>query len=224
MAAAGRDTAVASDASSGDPMTDRPEAHEPIAELQNPVRIGGAVALAVRRQRIAAGLAIRDLGRASGVSSAMISRIENAQVSPSLATLEALARALSVPVISFFEHTIQTADIHFVKAGEGLHAKRFAPDHVHDYRVLAAFADKSLKFSAASVTLNSTDNGTHPVYFGRGYVFLTVTEGACVYSCGGSDFAMAPGDCLSFDAQLRHGVQSVEGESVTFVTVSATPL
>lgn len=205
-------------------MSDIAEKAEQIVDFQNPLGIGGAVALALRRQRIAAGLAIRDLGRTSGVSSAMISRIENAQVSPSLSTLEALAKALSVPVISFFQHTIQTADIHFVKAGEGLSAKRFAPDHVHDYRVLAKFADNELKFSAASVTLHRKDNGTHPVYFGRGYVFLTITEGACTYSCGGNSFEMTQEDCLSFDAQLRHGVQSVKSESATFVTVYANPV
>jgi transcriptional regulator with XRE-family HTH domain len=205
-------------------MNDGADTGEQIVEFQNPLGIGGAVALALRRQRISAGLAIRDLGRAAGVSSAMISRIENAQVSPSLSTLEALAKALSVPVISFFQHTIQTADIHFVKAGEGLLAKRFAPDHVHDYRVLAKFADNTLKFSAASVTLHREENGTHPVYFGRGYVFLTITEGTCTYSCGGTDFEMEPGDCLSFDAQLRHGVRSIVSESVTFVTVSANPV
>ena len=196
---------------------------EQIVAFQNPMGIGGAVALALRRHRVAAGLAIRDLGRASGVSSAMISRIENAQVSPSLSTLEALARALSVPVISFFQHTVQTADIHFVKAGEGLEAKRFAPDHVHDYRLLAKFADNALAFSAARVTLRREDNGTHPVYFSTGYVFLTVVDGTCAYSCGGTEFEMAPGDSLSFDAQLRHGVASVGSESVTFVTVSAKP-
>ncbi|MFZ1727170.1 MAG: helix-turn-helix transcriptional regulator [Albidovulum sp.] len=204
-------------------MNDTPDDGDRIVEFQNPLGIGGAVALALRHHRVAAGLAIRELGRASGVSSAMISRIESAQVSPSLSTLDALARALAVPVISFFQHTIQTADINFVKAGEGLVAKRFAPDHVHDYRVLAKFADNLLKFSAAQVTLSRVDDGSHPVYFARGYVFLTVIGGVCTYSCGGVDFVMEPGDCLSFDAQLRHGVRSVKTKSVTFVTVAANP-
>lgn len=194
-----------------------------IANFHTPLGISGAVGLALRRHRVAAGLAIRELGRSSGVSSAMISRIENAQVSPSLSTLEALAHALSVPVISFFQHTLQTADIHFVRAGEGLVAKRYAPDHVHDYKVLADFADNALKFSAARVMLRKEDDGTHPIYFARGYVFLTLIDGACTYSCGDTDFDMEPGDCLSFDAHLRHGVKSVSTESVTFVTVAANP-
>ena len=204
-------------------MGDKVEDKGRIVEFQNPIGIGGAVGMALRHHRIAAGLAIRELGRTSGVSAAMISRIENALVSPSLSTLEALAGALSVPVISFFQHTIQTADINFVKTGEGLVAKRFAPDHVHDYRVLASFADNSLKFSAARVTLHRADNGTHPMYFARGYVFLTVIDGTCTYICGGTDFEMEPGDCLSFDAQLRHGVKSIKTESVSFVIVATNP-
>jgi transcriptional regulator with XRE-family HTH domain len=204
-------------------MNDNAKENTTPVEFQNRLGIGGAVALALRHHRVAAGLAIRELGQAAGVSSAMISRIENAQVSPSLSTLEALAGALSVPVISFFQHTIQTADINFVKAGEGLVAKRYAPDHVHDYRVLANFADHALRFSAARVTLHRADDGTHPPYFARGYVLLTVIDGACTYSCGASEFDIEPDDCLSFDAQLRHGVKSVKTESVTFVTVAAYP-
>lgn len=195
----------------------------PVVKFQSPMGIGGAVGMALRHHRVAAGIAIRDLGRASGVSSAMISRIENAQVSPSLSTLESLAAALSIPVISFFQHTIQTADIQFVRAGQGIEAKRFAPDHNHDYRMLAKFADNSLRFSAAHVTLRRADNGTHPFYFARGYVLITLTAGKCVYSCGGADFELAPGDCLSFDAQLRHGVREVTSETVSFVTVAANP-
>ena len=205
-------------------MSDQAEQEDTRPGYQSRLSIGGAVALAVRRHRVNAGLAIRELARASGVSSAMISRIENDQVSPSLSTLEALAEALSVPVISFFQNTIQTADISFVKAGEGLTAKRIAPGHEHDYRVLANFADNALKFSAARVTLNRADNGTHPSYFAHGYVFITVVSGACTYYCGTSEFEMEADDCLSFDAQLRHGVRIVKSKSVTFVSVAAYPV
>lgn len=202
-------------------MNDKAEGIESATEFPKPLNIGSAVARALRNQRLAAGLAIRELGRASGVSSAMISRVENAQVSPSLSTLEALANALSVPVISFFQHTVQTADIHFVKAGEGLLAKRFAADHVHDYRVLANLSNSELKFSAAHVTLQQSEDGTYPTYLARGYVLITVLDGACTYFCGDAIFDMEPGDCLSFDAQLRHGAKSVKTSSVSYVTVLA---
>jgi len=195
----------------------------PVVQFENPLGINGAVGMALHRHRVAAGLAIRELGRASGVSSAMISRIENGQVSPSLSTLESLARALAIPVVSFFQHTIQTADITFARAGEGLTSKRFAPGHVHDYTMLGDFSNNELKFSAVRVTLRAEDDGSHPVYFSRGYVFLTILDGGCIYSCGDTDFEMHPGDSLTFDAQLRHGAKSVIGGSVSFLTIRATP-
>lgn len=189
--------------------------------LQPATDISTAVGLAVRRHRIISDLTLRELGQKSKVSPAMISRIENGQVSPSLSTLDALAAALDVPVISLFQHTVTTADITFARNGEGLQAKRIAPGHVHDYRILGSFSNAALRFSAARVTLERKDDGTHPVYHGSGFIFLTIRDGACIYSCGNNEYEMHVGDSLTFDAQLRHGVKSTLTDTVTFDTVSA---
>lgn len=183
--------------------------------------IGSAVGSALRDHRAVAGLSIRDLGKAAGVSPAMISRIENGQVSPSLSTLEGLAEALDLPVVSLFQNTIRTADVNFVKAGEGISAKRHAPGHVHNYRLLASSMSQGLKFTAAEVTLEREDNGTHPIYYSRGFVYLTPINGQCTYDCGGTSFELEPGDHLTFDAQIRHGAISVKSERFTFVTIAA---
>ena len=197
-----------------------------MSDPQNPALAGAissAVGRAVRHHRILADMTLRELGQRSRVSSAMISRIENGQVSPSLATLESLAAALSVPVVSLFQNTIQTADISFVKEGRGLPSKRIAPGHVHDFRILGNFSNNQLRLHAASVTLDRKDDGTHPFYVSNGYIFMTITEGSCIYNCGGQEFDMGPGDSLTFDAQLRHGVTRVLTDLVTFTTVSARP-
>lgn len=190
-------------------------------EFSANMSIGSAVGSALRDHRVAAGLSIRDLGVAAGISSAMISRIENGQVSPSLATLDVLAAALDVPVVSLFQNTIRTADVNFVKAGQGISAKRHAPGHVHDYRLLASFLNQGMKFTAAEVTLNRKENGTHPVYHSRGFVYMTPIEGQCTYDCGGTTFELEPGDSLTFDAQIRHGAISVKTACFTFVTIAA---
>ncbi len=191
--------------------------------LQPQADISSAVGRAVRRHRVTSDMTLRELGQKSKVSPAMISRIENGQVSPSLATLDALAAALNVPVISLFQHTVTTADITFAKAGEGLHARRIAPGHEHDYRILGSFSNNALRFAAARVTLERKDDGTHPVYHGSGFVFMTIRDGGCIYSCGNNEYEMHVGDSLTFDAQLRHGVKSTLTETVTFDTISARP-
>jgi transcriptional regulator with XRE-family HTH domain len=186
-------------------------------------RVEAAVGSAVRHHRVLAELTLRQLGQRAGLSPAMISRIENGQVSPSLATLAALAGALNVPIIALFQNTMRTADITYVRAGAGLAAKRIAPGHIHDYRILGLFANNALRFMSAEVTLERKDDGTHPVYSGPGYVFITVTDGTCIYSCGGQEFELRTGDSITFDAQLSHGVLRTTTERVTFLTVSARP-
>lgn len=193
----------------------------PPVEFSANMSIGSAVGSALRDLRVAAGLSIRDPGVAAGVSSAMISRIENGQVSPSLATLDVLAAALDVPVVSLFHNTIRTADVNFVKAGLVISAKRHAPGHVHDYRLIASFLNQGIKITAAEVTLNRTENGTHPVYHSCGFVYMTPIEGQCGHDCSSTTFELEPGDSLTFDAQIRHGAIAVKTASFTFVTIAA---
>src|SRR4051794_20180677 len=56
----------------------------------------------VRRLRKSLDLTVAELGTAAGISAGMLSKIENASISPSLATLDALAKALNVPVSRLF--------------------------------------------------------------------------------------------------------------------------
>ncbi len=185
------------------------------------VDLSVTVGLAVKRQREIAHISLRKLAELSGISSAMVSRIENGQVSPSLSTLEALASALSLSVITFFADSVQTADVTHVKAGQGLPATRIFTDHQHEFRILGRHRKNPLEFEAASITIKRRKDDNHPKYINRGYVFLTVTRGECIYQCGDKDFPMALGDSLSFDAELLHGVKEVITKSVTFTSIAA---
>ena len=80
-----------------------------------------AIGSAVRDLRENLNLTARQLSVQSNVSAAMISRIENGQASPSIATLSVLSKALNVPVVSLFRETSSShVDSTHVKEGEGL--------------------------------------------------------------------------------------------------------
>ncbi len=180
-----------------------------------------AVGQAVHRRRKLLQMTLRQLARESDLSAALISRIENGLISPSLSTLQSLADAMDTSVIMFFEKTVRTANINFVKAGEGISAKRLAPDHLHDYQIFCQHKGDELSLEVADVTLTRAANGTHPSYVMRGYVVIRVLKGVCIYSCGEQQFKMNEGDVLSFDAELRHGVLEVISEKVEFMSVLA---
>src|SRR6185503_12823134 len=59
----------------------------------------------VRRLRKALDLTVAELGAAASISAGMLSKIENGAISPSLGTLEAVARALNVPISALFAET-----------------------------------------------------------------------------------------------------------------------
>ncbi|MDG2407027.1 MAG: helix-turn-helix transcriptional regulator [Paracoccaceae bacterium] len=198
-------------------MDQHTSADTPINKVDLPVTVG----LAVKRQREIAHISLRQLAELSGISSAMVSRIENGQVSPSLTTLEALASALSLSVITFFADSVRTTDVIHVKVGQGLPATRGFADHQHEFQILGRHRKDPLAFEAASITIERHKDDTHPKYINRGYVFMTITKGKCIYQCGDKDFPMALGDSLSFDAELLHGVKEVVTKSVTFTIVAA---
>ena len=73
-------------------------AHMPASENALEIAIGRQV----RRYRKQLGLTITEMCDRTGLSAGMMSKIENGNTSPSLATLRSLSTALNVPVTSLF--------------------------------------------------------------------------------------------------------------------------
>lgn len=180
-----------------------------------------AIGSALRTLRESLGLTARQLAASAGVSAAMISRIENGLVSPSISTLNALSGALDVPLVSLFRETAsKQADFTHVKKGEGLKSTRIVDNHSHEFVNLAFHIRRDLQFEARLVTL-VRQNARPPVYIGHGVVFVHVLEGEAVYEYGQRGFTLKPGDSLSLDAELSHGFKKVLTPLFTFLTVQA---
>lgn len=183
--------------------------------------IDGAIGAALKDFRLRNGFSARRLAELSGVSGAMISRIESGQVSPSIATLSALAAALKVPLVSLFRETSSDfTDYTFVEKGTGLKSTRMLDDHMHEYENLAVHLRRDLQFGARIVTLKRQD-ADPPVYVGNGVVFVHALEGEAVYGYGKQQFTLRAGDSMCVDAEMRHGILSVQTPEFRFLTVQA---
>ena len=187
-----------------------------------PVGIDEAVGKALRALREQAGLTAKDLSTGADISAAMISRIENGQVSPSLSTLESLAATLDVPIVSLLRETATaTADMTHVKAGKGLVSKRFAGGHSHDFVSLGFHRRPGLEFEAHLISVDRKDDDTPPLYNGHGCVFVYVLEGEASYVYGNEEIILSEGDSLSLDAELRYGLKKVRSPTLRFLSVQA---
>lgn len=181
------------------------------------------VGRAVHRLRQERTMTTGDLAARAGISTAMISRIENGLVSPSLSTLQALSDAMSVSVMALFSNSGNSADVHHVRAGGGLPSRRLTPGHVHDYILLGKHTGPGGRFESAHIRISRTQSDTLPTYQHEGHAFIYVISGEAIYGCGAETFAMQTGDTLSFDAKLRHGFREIVSDAIEFITVSARP-
>ncbi|WP_171173322.1 helix-turn-helix transcriptional regulator [Ruegeria sp. HKCCD8929] len=184
-------------------------------------KIDRAIGASLKELRQSRGQSARWLADQSGISAAMVSRIENGLVSPSIGTLAALAEALEVPIVSLFrEARTDHTDYTLVRHGEGLKSTRIADGHSHEYVNLAMHARKDLRFQARQVTL-LRDGGQPPTYVGHGVVFVQVLEGEAIYRYGQNRFTLRAGDSISVDAELNHGFVEVLTPEFVFLTVQA---
>ena len=184
-------------------------------------KIDRAIGASLKELRQQRGQSARGLAELSGISAAMISRIENGLVSPSIGTLEALAAALEVPIVSLFrEASTDHTDYTLVRHGEGLKSTRISDGHTHDYVNLATHTRKDLQFLARRVTL-TRDGGRPPTYVGHGVVFVQVLEGEAVYRYGQTRLTLRAGDSISIDAELNHGFVEVLTNEFVFLSVQA---
>jgi len=179
------------------------------------------IGLALRDLRENQQLSARQLADLADISAAMISRIENGQVSPSIATMTSLSQALGVPLASLFRDLVsERADYTHVKQGEGVVSTRQVGEHMHHYVNLASHRRRDLHFDAQIVTLVSEQNQA-PHYVGHGVVFLHVLRGVASYLYGKQEMLLSEGDSLSLDAELSHGVVNVKSAEFVFLSVQA---
>lgn len=189
--------------------------------IQHNGEVDLAIGQALRDQRRGRGLSARQLAKLAKVSAAMISRIENGQVSPSISMLSAIAGALDVPLVSLFrETTSQHTDYTHVKGGEGLKSTRIVDAHAHNFTNLAFHTRRDLQFEARMVTLVRQE-ASPPIYVGHGVIYLHIIEGEAIYKYGQTEIKLREGDSLSLDAELSHGIKSLVSETFTFLTVQA---
>ena len=186
---------------------------------QNAKPLDVAVGLAVKMHRSMLGLTLAELSQRTGVSSAMISKIERGQVSASLATLEALATGTGVPLVNFFAETVGRTEITFVPYGEGISVQRLGDGFGHTYKMIGRAKASNVGLESFLVTLERP-LPKRPLYQHPGAEFIQVVDGKMTYRCGEAKLEMTKGDSLSYDSGTPHGVVELLTDKVSFISVA----
>ncbi len=177
-----------------------------------------AIGRAVKQSREKLGLTIAELAKAADMSAGMLSKIENGATSPSLASLQALSRALQVPVTSLFKSYEEIHDASFVKAGQGLTIERRGTRAGHQYQLLGHSPHGPVMVEPYLITLTH-ESDVFPTFQHAGLEFLYMLEGNVVYRHGDKTYDMHPGDALFFDADAPHGPEELRKLPIRYLTV-----
>ncbi|MGV8937536.1 MAG: helix-turn-helix domain-containing protein [Allorhizobium sp.] len=183
-----------------------------------------AIGHEVRAFRKKLGITGADLASATGISLGMLSKIENGNTSPSLTTLQSLARALGVPVTAFFRRFEETRNAVFVKAGQGVEIERRGTRAGHQYNLLGHIGNSAsgVQVEPYLITLTA-DSDVFPAFQHDGMEFLYMLEGEVKYRHGDSLYTMQPGDSLFFDADARHGPEILVNLPIRFLSIICYP-
>ncbi len=153
----------------------------------------------LRVLRMEHGHSLRRLADLSGLNVNTLSLIENGRTSPSVSTLQQVARALQVPLSAFFEMEEATQTVVFQQTG---------------HRPRAAFAHGMAEDLGAGMTLHGgqpllvtlrpgTDSGSAPIVH-TGHEFVYRLEGQLTYTVDDRRYVLEAGDSLIFEAHLPH--------------------
>ena len=177
-----------------------------------------AIGRQVRRYRKQLGLTITDICSRTGLSAGMMSKIENGNTSPSLATLRSLSTALNVPVTALFREFEEQRDATFVKAGQGLAIERHGTRAGHQYQLLGHSVHSDVSVEPYLITLEK-DSEVFPIFQHAGVEFIFILEGSMVYRHLNATYTLMPGDSLFFDSDAPHGPEELVDLPVRFLSV-----
>ena len=176
-----------------------------------------AIGSQVRRYRNQMEITVTELANRAELSPGMLSKIENGNISPSLATLRGLSAALGVPVTALFRQFEEQRDATFVPAGQGLLIERRGTRAGHQYQLLGHLINSEVSVEPYLITL-SEESEVFPIFQHAGVEFIYMLEGVIVYRHANATYRLAAGDSLFFDADAPHGPEELLELPIRFLS------
>jgi transcriptional regulator with XRE-family HTH domain len=180
------------------------------------------IADGMRNIRKSKGLTLKQLGKKIGISPGMLSRLENNQSSPPIATLAKIAQGLEVPISIFFEESGETADQKYIVTRKDKRRQvvrrrsdigfiYYALNTAKDLHLIEAFIMEHLPIKKKLKVLFD-----HP-----GEELVLVLRGSIELVYGHETIRLAAGDAIHFDPSIPHRAQNVGKETAECLVIIA---
>lgn len=177
------------------------------------------IARRVKQLRADRGMTLKQVSSRTGLSTGLLSKIENCIVSPPIGTLSKLATALDVPIGEFFDtEELDSGKVFFPKSDrKTVHGRRSSLNY--EYQLLV-HGGRRREMQPMMVLIDGKNYQfglqEHP-----GEQFVFVVEGSMEYIVGDRTYALQAEDCLYHDGHLPHGPQLSRDQKVRYIVVHA---
>ncbi|MFK8253154.1 helix-turn-helix domain-containing protein [Ancylobacter terrae] len=181
-----------------------------------------AIGAQIRQQRRRLDITGAELASTAGISPGMMSKIENGQISASLATLNAVSAALNLPISALFAGYEERRDCSFVKAGQGVSIERRGTKAGHHYQLLGHSLGSDIVVEPFLITLTEEAN-PYTAFRHSGIELIYMLTGKVVYRHADQTYLLEPGDTLFFDAGAPHGPEELLVVPMTYLSIIIYP-
>jgi transcriptional regulator with XRE-family HTH domain len=181
-----------------------------------------AIGEKLRALRLKKKIGLVELGRHTGLSAAMLSKVERGKLYPTLPTLLRIALVFSVGLEYFFSDHQKERVLSIVRRAD---RKRF-PERPDGRDI--SFYFESLDFAAVERKLNAYYAEFQPVPPGKarphhhpGVEFLSVLRGKLEIRIGTEDHVLDSGDSIYFDSSVPHSYRRTTQKPCSAIVVTA---
>jgi transcriptional regulator with XRE-family HTH domain len=178
----------------------------------------------IRALREAMDLSLRDLAERSGVSAPMLSQVERGETSPTLQIADKIASGLELR-LSQLLRLDEDGAVSVVRRSE----RRQGPERAagHRYEILTPplpgqRAEVSFHTLAAGALTGGP--GDPPMHEPGSRETALVESGSVTLHCDGQAYALGPGDCVTFDADLSHHFENPGPEEAVLLAIVSAGL
>ena len=175
----------------------------------------------IRELRKKAGLVLQDLSDRTGLSKPLLSQIEKEVVSPPIATLLKISRALNVEIGFFFQDNFPEERVILVRRDESkvIDSRYFGREESGYYYEALAYK-KSKKYMEPFLVEFKRKRVEKLSYFSHeGEEFIYLLEGVLEFRTENQQYVLYPGDSLYFESSIPHAYRALERKNARALTV-----
>ena len=181
-----------------------------------------AIGEKLRALRLKKKIGLVELGRHTGLSAAMLSKVERGKLYPTLPTLLRIALVFSVGLEYFFSDDQKRRVLAIVRRAE---RKRFPerPDgrDISFYFESLDFAAVERKLNAYYAEFQQLPPGKARPHHHPGVEFLSVLRGKLEMRIGAEEHVLDSGDSIYFDSSVPHSYRRISQKPCSAIVVTA---